>query len=207
VPRKLFFLLIVFGVLAIFKFLNFMLPQSAESSLPTVTTPSPAVLPSQAIIGQASVIDGDTIEIHRTRIRLFGMDAPESAQTCTMDGKTWPCGRRAAFALSDKIASRTVECRPRDRDQYGRVVAVCFVGGEDVNAWMVSEGWALAFRRFSYDYVGQERQAANAKRGMWAGDFDPPWDWRRDHPRTRPAPRLENSSPPSKPKFVTPPIQ
>lgn len=94
---------------------------------------------AQTIVGQASVIDGDTIEIHGARIRLFGIDAPEGGQTCTAQGKAFACGRRAAFALADKIGRQVVECQPKDRDRYGRVVAVCRVGGEDVNGWMAAQ--------------------------------------------------------------------
>jgi len=132
-----------------------------------------------AIIGRASVIDGDTIEIHGTRIRLFGIDAPESDQPCTIQGKPFRCGQQAAFALSDEIGNRTVNCQPKDRDRYGRVVAVCLVDGEDLNAWMVAKGWALAYRHYSNDYVTQEEQAAKSKIGIWQGEFVPPWDWRR----------------------------
>ena len=138
---------------------------------------------AQTITGQASVVDGDTIEIHGTRIRLFGIDAPEGGQTCTVQGKATPCGRRAAFALAGKIGRQVVECRPKDEDRYGRVVAVCSVGGEDVNAWMVAQGWALAYRYYSHDYVGQERSASKAKLGLWQGEFERPWDWRRKNPQ------------------------
>ena len=66
----------------------------------------------------------------------------------------------------------------RDRDRYGRVVAVCRAAGEDLNAWMVSQGWALAYRQYSRDYVGEEADARAARRGIWRGDFVEPWDWR-----------------------------
>jgi endonuclease YncB( thermonuclease family) len=132
------------------------------------------------IIGQASVIDGDTIEIHKTRIRLHGIDAPESGQTCLVDGKVFRCGQRSASALADKIGSQTVTCDQNGTDKYGRVVAVCSAGGEDLNAWMVAEGQALAYRQYSKEYVIHEGVASTAKRGMWQGEFVAPWDWRRD---------------------------
>jgi endonuclease YncB( thermonuclease family) len=131
------------------------------------------------IAGRASVIDGDTLEIHGERIRLFGIDAPEGAQTCQRDGEPWPCGRRAAFALAGRIGNRTVSCDPRDRDRYGRLVAVCIAGAEDLNAWMVRQGWALAYRRYSKDYVADEDAARQQEAGMWSGTFTPPWEWRR----------------------------
>ena len=139
----------------------------------------PAAADNNKIVGQASVIDGDTIEIHGTRIRLFGIDAPEGGQTCTANGKLFRCGQQAAFALADMIGNKTVECRPKDSDRYGRIVAVCLAGGQNLNAWMVANGYALAYRYYSTDYVGQEEQAARSKLGMWRGEFIPPWEWRR----------------------------
>jgi endonuclease YncB( thermonuclease family) len=131
------------------------------------------------ITGQASVIDGDTVEIHGTRIRLHGIDAPESGQSCEARGKAWRCGQQAALALSDRIARRTVSCTAKDRDRYGRVVAVCRAGTEDLNGWMVAQGWALAYRQYSGDYVRQEASASAGKLGIWRGAFVPPWGWRR----------------------------
>ena len=105
------------------------------------------------IVGVAPVIDGDTIEIHGQRIRLFGIDAPESSQLCVRPtGERWRCGQRASFALADRIGRATVSCRARDLDRYGRVVAVCFKGNEDLNRWMVANGWAVAYKRYSVDY-------------------------------------------------------
>jgi endonuclease YncB( thermonuclease family) len=145
----------------------------------------PAALKSQidtqTIIGRASVIDGDTIEIHGTRIRLYGIDAPESSQTCLEEGKPTRCGQYAALALADKIGSSPVTCEPKDVDRYNRVVGVCRAAGEDLNAWMVSQGMAVAYRQYSVDYVPQEEQAAASKRGMWKGDFIFPWDWRQQN--------------------------
>jgi len=132
-------------------------------------------------------------------IRLFGIDAPESGQPCTAQGKAYRCGQQAANALADKIRGHTVECRQRDTDRYGRVVAVCIIDGEDVNGWMVAEGWALAYRQYSSDYVDHERRAANSKRGMWRGEFEQPWEWR--HARAQ-----STTNVPSGPaKFVEPP--
>ena len=136
-------------------------------------------LAQQAIVGVANVIDGDTIEIHGARIRFHGIDAPESRQECIRaDGKSWRCGQQAAFALSDRIGRATVRCEPRDRDRYGRVVAVCFKDGEDLNRWLVRNGWAVAYRKYSTDYVADEERAKRAKLGIWSGSFEMPWDWR-----------------------------
>ena len=133
----------------------------------------------QEFTGIASVIDGDTIEIHGTRIRLHGIDAPEGGQVCMADNAQWRCGQQAALALDARISSRPVTCSERDVDRYGRIVAVCSSAGEDLNAWMVTEGWALAYRRYSLDYVDEEAAAATARRSMWRGEFVAPWDWRQ----------------------------
>jgi endonuclease YncB( thermonuclease family) len=139
-------------------------------------TPAAAV----DLAGQASVIDADTIEIHGQRIRLFGIDAPEGRQTCELNGQPYRCGQQAALALADYIGQRTVRCESRDIDRYQRVVSVCYVRGRDVGAWLVSEGWALAYRRYSLEYVDEEDGARTDRRGLWRGTFIPPWEWRQN---------------------------
>ena len=129
--------------------------------------------------GRARVIDGDIIDIGGARVRLHGVDAPESAQGCLAGGERWPCGSRATRALAQRIDGRTVACAQRDRDRYGRIVAVCWQDGRDVNAWLVAEGWALAYRRYSRAYVDEESAAKAARKGVWRGEFVAPWDWRR----------------------------
>ncbi len=98
---------------------------------------------SAEITGKPRIIDGDTIEISDQRIRLHGIDAPEAGQSCLADGRRWACGQNATFALSQMIGTNWVACRERDRDRYGRVVAVCHIAGlqgPDVNAMMVAGG-------------------------------------------------------------------
>lgn len=131
------------------------------------------------ITGPAKVVDGDTIKVRGTKIRLHGIDAPESAQTCLANGKSYRCGTAATLALTRRIGGKSVSCEERDRDRYGRIVAVCHVSSEDLNGWLVSEGLALAYRRYSTDYVSQEQAAREAKRGLWRGAFVKPWQWRK----------------------------
>ncbi|WP_348644215.1 thermonuclease family protein [Methylocystis sp. H4A] len=133
------------------------------------------------VVGRASVIDGDTIEIHGQRIRLHGIDAPEKGQPCfDASGKSYRCGQIAAMALDEFIGASPVACRERDTDRYGRTVATCAVRGVDIEAWLVRNGHAFAYRRYSSDHIGAEQEAKNAKRGLWAGSAQPPWEWRKD---------------------------
>ncbi len=131
------------------------------------------------VTGVASVIDGDTIEVHSQRIRFHGIDAPESGQLCRLDGKPWQCGKDAANALADKIARRPVTCEDLGRDRYKRIIARCTVAGEDLGAWMVQRGLALAYRRYSLDYIAEEADAQATRRGIWASEFVKPWEWRK----------------------------
>ena len=100
---------------------------------------------------------------------------PESSQLCVRPpGERWRCGQQASFALADRIGRATVRCEPRDIDRYRRVVAVCFSGSADLNGWMVANGWAVAFQRYSLDYVVDEDAARRSQINIWSGDFDMP---------------------------------
>lgn len=134
------------------------------------------------LAGQASVVDGDTLEIHGVRVRLWGIDAVESSQTCLdASGQPWPCGRRAAFALADFIGRSPVSCLPKDTDRYGRVVAVCSARGVELNRWLVAQGWALAYLDYGGAvYLPAQEEARRERRGVWRGSFTPPWEYRRN---------------------------
>lgn len=136
------------------------------------------------VSGRASVVDGDTIEIRGQRIRIWGIDAPESSQTCEREGGAYRCGAAAANALDRWLAARPVTCIEQDRDRYDRMVARCSVGGEDLGAWLVAQGNARRYVRYAGSAYFQEEAAARAAaRGIWAGDFEDPWDWRRERRR------------------------
>jgi endonuclease YncB( thermonuclease family) len=152
---------------------------------------APASVPlksSDAVLaGQVSVIDGDTLALHGRKIRLYGVDAPESGQACGLpSGGSWRCGQKAALALSDHIGRATVRCKPKTTDRYGRTVAICHARGRSLNAWLVRHGWALAYRQYGGGVYGRdESEARRHGRGVWQGPFDKPWDWRKGK-RTRP---------------------
>jgi endonuclease YncB( thermonuclease family) len=135
-----------------------------------------------AIVGSAQVIDGDSLIVAGTEIRLYGIDAVEYGQTCLRGGLVWNCGAEAAAALRAAAAGREVVCRPRDRDRYERTVAVCMAGGVDLGAAMVKGGLAVALGAYAAD----EREARDARRGIWSSSFDRPAGWRAKHPRAAP---------------------
>jgi endonuclease YncB( thermonuclease family) len=135
------------------------------------------------LIGPATVVDADTLLVAGQRVRLDAADAPEMRQACERGGVSWSCGRDAAEALRRFIGGRALHCEPRGRDRFDRVLALCRAGGDDIAAWLVSEGLAVAYTRYSWRYLPQEAVARWHGRGMWGGDFDRPEDWRRANPR------------------------
>ena len=145
-----------------------------------ITSSAGPAMGNESLTGVTSVIDGDTLDIHGTRIRLHGIDAPESTQLCLDPSqKPWRCGQQAALALAEKIGRSVVRCEKRDVDRYQRIVAVCRLGDTDLNAWMVRQGWAVAYRRYSRNYVQDENAAQQARVGIWIGRFIDPASWRR----------------------------
>ncbi|TPI62620.1 thermonuclease family protein [Mesorhizobium sp. B3-1-3] len=147
----------------------------------------------EPIIGVASVVDGDTIEIHGQRIRFNGIDAPESNQYCSdAKGFDYPCGRRSAEALEAFLAaSRPVQCEFVTWDRYHRFVGNCRrADGISVAAWMVEHGQALDWPRYSHGaYSTQQAKAETAKLGIWVGTFQAPWEWRAQHAESSPSPK------------------
>ena len=144
----------------------------------------------KVISGIAIVTDGDTIKINKKRIRLMGIDAPEKKQMCK---KTWltisfisfekdyPCGQISTNKLKRKINNKSVICKYTDKDRYQRYIAECFIDKTNINAWMVRNGHAVAYKKYSKKFVAQENIAKKEKSGLWSGTFEMPWDWRKNN--------------------------
>ncbi len=143
---------------------------------------SPAT--AQTYFGKARAVDGDSLEIGETRIRLFGIDAVEKNQTCDRDSHVWSCGADASSTLTALVDRGSVNCTQRSTDQYGRVVATCTVGGHDLAEQMVRQGYAVAMRDFSTTYVAAEDAARSRGVGIWSSEFQMPSDFRAGDPRS-----------------------
>jgi endonuclease YncB( thermonuclease family) len=154
-----------------------------------VTSAQTSAAAETSIIGRATVIDGDTIEIKGERVRLHGIDAPESAQLCRNDqGKSYRCGAAAARILEEFLAaSQPTQCRFVERDRYGRFVGNCYrADGASVAELLVLSGWAFDWPRYSKGEYADEQAHARAMRlGLWAGTFVYPWEWRAERRASR----------------------
>jgi endonuclease YncB( thermonuclease family) len=143
-----------------------------------LAAPPPTLVTDDSWIGRAEIVDGDTIRINGSRLRLLDIDAFEMAQNCTdLKGKEYACGREAARALGDLIGGQDVRCYGRERDRYRRPLVNCWAGQTDLNLQMVQIGWAVA--EYSRNYQADEALARRAKVGAWAGTFERPREWRR----------------------------
>ena len=138
-------------------------------------------LPVEILGSVPRIVDADTLEVAGQKVRLQGIDAPESAQSCRQAGdQRYQCGEHATQALRTRIGPDAVTCTIEGRDRYMRALGICYAAdGTDLNGWLVRQGHALAYRRYSTKYVPQEDQAKAAQAGLWAGAFIKPWAWRR----------------------------
>lgn len=171
---------------------------AAEPDAEQLVAAESAAIQPEALTGRASVIDGDTLDLAGRRIRLWGVDAPESRQTCTQAGVPWRCGQQAANALDAWLGARPVACVEIDKDQYGRSVSRCTVGGEDVGRWLVINGWAVEYADYSDGrYAGAQRQAERVHAGIHDSVFTEPAQWRREQrTRSAPSPQTAPQEPP-----------
>ena len=146
----------------------------------------PATAFAADITGVPKIREADHIQIGNARIRLGGIDGPQGDQLClNPKGERWACGAAARDELIKYAGTKTWSCNRRQvTDRRGRIVARCEVDGEDIQKWLVRNGWALSYARFSKDYEPDEKAAREAKAGMWAGAFIAPWDWRARNKKT-----------------------
>jgi len=140
------------------------------------------------ISGNAQIIDGDTIKINSKKIRLHGIDAPEFKQMCKKPyltitfftfTKDYPCGKISTQKLQKKINNKVITCKILDIDRYKRLIGECYKRNLNLNSWLVSNGYAVAYRKYSKKYISNEINAKNEKKGLWQGKFEMPWDFRR----------------------------
>lgn len=146
------------------------------SAIPSLTG---AAMAETATVGLPEVIDGETVRVAGQTFRLYGVDAPDIAQTCKIRGRTYNCGRVSMTALMDLVAGVRIRCVPRRDRATSPILANCFATGYDLSEGMVHTGWALAMPRGGTKYAGIEARAKIAKRGLWKGEFTLPWQWRR----------------------------
>lgn len=128
-----------------------------------------------------TVIDGDTIRLGDVKIRFSGIDAPEINQTCVASEGKVACGKISRDLLIEKVTNNKISCTDEGKDFYGRVLGECFVNGESLSSYLVREGFAFAYRKYSNKYIEDEEYAKFNKLGMWSMEFQYPWDYRRNN--------------------------
>ena len=167
--------ILLFTICLIFFFLTYQDVKSSEIT---------------SVTGYAKVTDGDTIKIDTFKIRLDGIDAPEKKQKCKRPYFTifmftfyedYSCGQKSTEALIKKINNQKITCKISDIDYFKRLIGECYKRKTNLNAWLVSNGHAVAFRKYSKKYVPEEIFAKQEKKGMWQGKFEMPWDYRKSN--------------------------
>ena len=125
-----------------------------------------------------TVIDGDTIRLGDVKIRFSGIDAPEINQTCVASEGKVACGKISKDILIAKVTNNKISCSDEGKDVYGRILGECFVNGESLSSYLVREGFAFAYRKYSNKYIKDEEYAKFNNLGMWSMEFEYPWDYR-----------------------------
>ena len=166
-------LFLVISICLVFFFLTYIDVKSQEPKI---------------IYGKAQVVDGDTIKIDKNKIRLYGIDAPEKKQQCQKPwlsisfltlNKNYQCGKISSNKLKVKINNKLIMCKSTNKDRYNRFIAECYKDKININKWMVSNGYAVAYKKYSKKFVTQENIAKKEKLGLWGGTFEMPWEWRK----------------------------
>ena len=146
---------------------------------------------AEEVSGIPKIIDGDTIHINNYKFRLEGIDAPEMRQKCKKESfkisftigfsfyKDYSCGKVSKEKLINKIGGSEIKCIPTTKDRYKRYIATCYKEKTNLNQWMVRNGYAIAYRRYSKKYVPDEDFAKENKLGLWQGKFMSPEKWRK----------------------------
>ena len=132
--------------------------------------------------GQIRIVDADTIILNKEKIRLHGIDAPETEQSCYIEDQAWSCGKEATEYLKkllEGVSTQSLLCKISSKDRYGRSIGVCYIGEININSNLVENGWALAYTEYSKDYIIYQKLASENKVGIWQGDFVEPWNWRK----------------------------
>ena len=127
---------------------------------------------------KVKVIDGDTIYLNEKKIRFSGIDTPEIKQVCKKNNEVIKCGIRAKELLINKIGNNKVKCVNEGVDRYKRILAECFVNNQSLSKYLVREGFAFAYRKYSTKFIEDENYAKKNKKGMWSMTFEYPWDYR-----------------------------
>ena len=138
-------------------------------------------LSNNIFASHVTVIDGDTIKLGDIKIRFSGIDAPEIKQTCIASEGKVACGKISKDTLIAKVTNNKISCTDEGKDVYGRVLGECFVNGQSLSSYLVREGFAFAYRKYSNKYIKDEEYAKSNKHGMWSMEFEYPWDFRSNN--------------------------
>ena len=138
-------------------------------------------LTNNLFASHVTVVDGDTIKLGDVKIRFSGIDAPEINQTCVASEGKVACGKISKDILITKVTNNKISCTDEGKDFYGRVLGECFVNGESLSRYLVREGFAFAYRKYSDKFISDEEYAKSNRLGMWSMKFQYPWDYRKSN--------------------------
>lgn len=136
---------------------------------------------AETVSGRAEAINADILKVGEQRVVLWGIDAPDPGQPCSLNGRPWGCFDAAMRALQIMVSRGPVTCLLTDQtDPYKRAYGVCEIGGEDVGGALVSSGLALAYPAETEAYAPMQQEAIAASVGLWQPgvQFQLPWEWR-----------------------------
>ena len=138
-------------------------------------------LTNNLFASHVTVVDGDTIKLGDVKIRFSGIDAPEINQTCVASEGKVACGKISRDILITKVTNNKISCTDEGKDFYGRVLGECFVNGESLSRYLVREGFAFAYRKYSDKFISDDEFAKSNRLGMWSMKFQYPWDYRKSN--------------------------